>query len=95
MVHTDVVDTQRTVVLTPHPLQRVGAFALAELVDVEHPDRLSPEEFDKATELMTRHLLNTAKVESSKEPNGFWLGASYLFWPNSAMNMTNRQATQL
>ncbi|MGH3973714.1 MAG: hypothetical protein ACRDS9_10375 [Pseudonocardiaceae bacterium] len=93
-VHTDVVDTQRTVVLTPHPLQRVGAFALAELVDVDHPDQLSPEEFDKATELMTRHLLSAATVESSKEPNGFWLGASYLLWPNSAMNPTNRKKQQ-
>ncbi|MGH3931911.1 MAG: hypothetical protein ACRDTF_18270, partial [Pseudonocardiaceae bacterium] len=78
---TDVRDTQRTLVLTPHPLQRVGAFALAELVDVDHPDQLGPEEFDRATGLMTRHLLSTAEVADSKEPNGFWLGASYLFWP--------------
>lgn len=90
-VHTDIVDAQRTMVLTPHPLQRVGAFALAELVDVDHPDQLSPEEFDKATHLMTQHLLSAAQVETSKEPGGFWLGTSYLFWPNSAMNTTNRK----
>jgi hypothetical protein len=90
-VRTDSVDTQGTVVLTPHPLQRVGAFALAELVGVEHPDRLSPEEFGKATSLLAKHVLSTAEVESSKEPNSFWLRASYLFWPNSAMNTTNRK----
>ncbi|MFN2495839.1 MAG: hypothetical protein ABR608_08015 [Pseudonocardiaceae bacterium] len=87
----NAMDTQRTVVLTPHPLQRVGAFALAELVDVEHPDQLQPEQFDQALHLMTQQLLATAEVETSKEPNGFWLGVSYLLWPNSAMNTTNRK----
>ncbi len=38
MTQAGVLDIQRTVVLTAHPLQRVGAFALAELVKVEHPD---------------------------------------------------------
>ncbi|HEU0086206.1 MAG TPA: hypothetical protein VFQ77_00885 [Pseudonocardiaceae bacterium] len=87
----EVLDTQRTVMLTPHPLQRVGAFVLAELADLDHPDQLTPEEFDRVTGLMTQHLLSTVSVESSQEPGGFWLGASYLFWPNSAMNTTNRK----
>jgi hypothetical protein len=30
-------------------------------------------------------------VDSSKDPGGFWLAASYLFWPNSPMNPTNRK----
>ncbi|MGH3908511.1 MAG: hypothetical protein ACRDTE_30640 [Pseudonocardiaceae bacterium] len=90
-VDVEVLDTQRTVVLTAHPLQRVGAFALAELVDVEHPGQLGPEKFDEATGVMTRHLLGTADVDGSKDPGGFWLGASYLFWPNSPMNPTNRK----
>ena len=89
---TETTDTQRTVVLTPHPLQRVGAFSLAKLVDVDHPDQLKPEEFDKAILVMTQHLLSTASVEDSKEPGGFWLGASYLLWPNSSgLNTTNRK----
>lgn len=79
------------VVLTAHPLQRVGAFALAELAGVDHPSQLTPEELGEATRLMTRHLLSTAQVADSKEPGGFWLGASHLFWPNSAMNPTNRK----
>lgn len=83
--HADVSDTQRTVVLTPHPLQRVGAFALAKLVGVDHPDQLRSKEFDKASHLMTQHLLNTAQVESSKDPGGFWLAVGGLLWPNSAM----------
>ncbi len=91
-VHADILETQRTVVLTAHPLQRIGAFALAELVDLEHPDQLGPEKFDEATRVMTQHLLGTADVENSKDPGGFWLGASYLFWPNaSGLNTTNRK----
>lgn len=86
-----VLDTQRTLVLTSHPLQRVGAFALAELGGVDHPDHLGPAEFDRATHVMTRHLLSTAGVEKSQEPGGFWLAVSYLLWPNSAMNTTNRR----
>jgi CRISPR-associated protein Cst1 len=86
-----VMDIQRTLVLTPHPLQRVGAFALAELVGIEHPDLVRPEQFDQALRFMTQQLLSTAEVETSKEANGFWLGVSYLLWPNSAMNPTNRK----
>ncbi|MGH3842684.1 MAG: hypothetical protein ACRDS0_14750 [Pseudonocardiaceae bacterium] len=89
-MYAGVPDTQDTVVLTPHPLQRVGAFALARLVDVGHPDQLGAEEFAKAISVMTEHVLGTAAVESSKELGGFWLGVSYLMWPNSAMNPTNR-----
>lgn len=91
MTQAGVLDIQRTVVLTAHPLQRVGAFALAELVKGEHPAQLSPEKFDEATGLMARHLLGTVGVDSSKDPGGFWLGVSYLFWPNSPMNPTNRK----
>ena len=91
MTQAGALDIQRTVVLTAHPLQRVGAFALAELVKVEHPDQLSPEKFDEATGVMARHLLGTVDVDSSKDPGGFWLAASYLFWPNSPMNPTNRK----
>lgn len=88
---TDVLDAQHTVVLTSHPLQRVGAFALARLVDVDHPDQLRPEEFVRAVSVMTEHVLGTATVDSSQELGGFWLGVSYLLWPNSAMNTTNRK----
>lgn len=90
-MQSDAPDAQRTVVLTAHPLQRVGAFALAELGGVDHPEQLGPEMVDEATRVMTQHLLGTADVESSKDPGGFWLGASYLFWPNSPMNPTNRK----
>jgi hypothetical protein len=39
----------------------------------------------------------TADAVDSNGPNGFWLGASYLFWPNSRVpNTTNRRKiTQL
>lgn len=88
----DALDTQRRLVLTPHPLQRAGAFALAELAGAEHPDQLSPAEFDRASSVMTQHVLGTAEVEGAKEPGGFWLWASYLYWPNaSGLNTTNRK----
>lgn len=87
----EVIAQQRTVT-TAHPLQRVGAFALAELAEVDHPDELGPEQFDAVTRLMTRHLLGTVNVANSKDPGGFWLGAGYLFWPNSpGLTTTNRK----
>ncbi|MGH3936754.1 MAG: hypothetical protein ACRDS1_17530, partial [Pseudonocardiaceae bacterium] len=82
----DVMDAQGTVVLTPHPLQRVGAFALAELAGVDHPDDLRPEEFDQAVRMMTQHLLGTAEVDNSKDPGGFWLRVGSLLWPNSPID---------
>ncbi|WP_155346705.1 hypothetical protein [Acrocarpospora pleiomorpha] len=83
---------QSPVVLTPHPLQRVGAYALAALAGVDSPEEMTAESFERAYNLMTKHLLLTARVEGSKDPGGFWLGASYTYWPNaSGLNTTNRK----
>ena len=79
------------VALTPHPLQRAGAFALAALARKHHPDQLSEEDFRQAGTAMLDALLPTIGVEDAKGPGGFWLGASYLFWPNSPMNPTSRK----
>lgn len=82
----------RPVTLTPHPLQRVGAFALAGLAGVQHPDQIGETELGNAVSVMHSDLDLTADAVDSKGPNGFWLGASYLFWPNSRVpNTTNRK----
>lgn len=79
------------VVLTPHPLQRVGAFALARLAGVKHPEQAGELELARAVSVMHDDLYATTQLPDSKASGGFWLGASYLFWPNSALNRTDRK----
>lgn len=79
------------VALTAHPLQRAGAFALAVLAGQRRPDQLTEDDFQRACIAMLGDLVPTVSVEEAKEPGGFWLGTSYLFWPNSPMNPTNRK----
>ena len=83
------------VVLTAHPLQRVGAFALAALAGKQHPDMVGEAELGLAVKRMEEDLYLTTKLADSKEEGGFWLGASYLFWPNSALNPTSRAKLSL
>ncbi|MEO3753616.1 hypothetical protein [Streptomyces sp. B6B3] len=87
---TDTRQTEWSVVLTPSPLQRVGAFALAAMAEVEHPEQLTPAAFTFVVERMTNDLVATRKVIKAADPGGFWLGASYMLWPNSKINPTNR-----
>ncbi|MGC5346966.1 hypothetical protein PZB75_29905 [Streptomyces sp. AM 4-1-1] len=86
----DVLDAQSSVVLTASPLQRVGAFALAALAEVGHPEAVTGVTFAKVTDEMTRDLVATAGVAKASDPGGFWLGASYMLWPNSKINPTAR-----
>lgn len=80
------------VLLTPHPLQRVGAFALARLAGVRRPGEVGELELERAVKVMHDDLSRTLEALDSKDANGFWLGASYLFWPNSRVpNTTNRK----
>ncbi|WP_040793214.1 hypothetical protein [Nocardia paucivorans] len=82
--------------LTPHPLQRVGAHALLGLAGLtgtqRHPESLTDAEFKAAWDKMTEDVVATAWLEDTKAPRAFWLAASYLFWPNSKMNTTNRRS---
>jgi hypothetical protein len=86
--------------LTAHPLQRVGAFALAVLAhtrkvrlsEVAYPQELTEQELRAANARMTEDLKLTTSVFDAKGPNGFWLGASYLLWPNCPINTTNRRS---
>jgi len=84
--------TGQPVRLTPHPLQRVGAFALARLAGVRYPAEVGERELEDAVRVMHDDLSRTLEAQDSKDTNGFWLGASYLFWPNSRVpNTTNRK----
>ncbi|MBR8744689.1 hypothetical protein [Nocardiopsis sp. MG754419] len=86
--------------LTAHPFQRIGAFALSSLVhrtrkslkQLTHPVELTEEDLRAANANMTQDLALTIEVTDSKGPHGFWLGASYLFWPNCPINTTNRKS---
>lgn len=86
-----VSGTGPPVVLTAHPLQRIGAFALAALAAAATPETMTSAQFEKATATMADHVVATADAEDSKAEGGFWLGVSYLMWPNSAMNPTARK----
>lgn len=81
-----VTDEQYRLVLTAHPLQRIGAYALARLGGVSQPEALTPDAFQAATERMTRDAVRAALVRDSKHPDGYWLKCSRSFFPNSKMN---------
>lgn len=85
-----VVSSSSPVVATPHPLQRVGAFALAALARVQRLEQVSDDDLIRLAGEMERDLRRTTSLPDSKAPGGFWLAASYLFWPNSALNITAR-----
>ncbi|MGW7315530.1 hypothetical protein [Streptomyces sp. NPDC054865] len=72
--------------LTAHPLQRVGAYAIAALAGDDHPESLASAGFADAVEQVTRHAVAAALVRDSKGASGFWLKVSYSFFPNSPMN---------
>nr|ATN28230.1 hypothetical protein [Streptomyces virginiae] len=73
-------------VLTAHPLQRVGAYALAALAGDVAPEDLAPVGFVRAVEQVTQHAVAAALVRDSQGASGFWLKVSYSFFPNSPMN---------
>ncbi|WP_405856972.1 hypothetical protein OG407_09885 [Streptomyces sp. NBC_01515] len=81
----DLVEQSR-LVLTAHPLQRIGAYALAALADRNRPEDLEPEDFNDAVEQMDRHAIQAALLRDSKAANGFWLKSSLSLFPNSPMN---------
>ena len=80
----------REVVLTASPLQRIGAFALATLAEVEHVSDLTGAVLDGAVKRMTDDLLATSMLAKAADSGGFWLSVSYFLWPNSGLNPTAR-----
>lgn len=73
-------------VLTPHPLQRVGAYALARLAGTKQPQAIDAAALQKAVDGMTRDAVTAALGRDTKVPEGFWLKCSLSLFPNSPMN---------
>ncbi len=91
---------QKRIVLTAHPLQRVGAFALCALArgpqdDLVAPDQLPAQRFDEAVERMTADAVRASLTADTKAEDGFWLKASGSFFPNSKMNHPSRQRNKV
>ena len=88
-------------ILTAHPLQRVGAYALACLGVAEcpasagsndaggvigDPVSLTAAGFDAAVAVMTEDAVRAAVGRDAKAPEGFFLKSSWSVFPNSKMN---------
>ncbi|WP_157180450.1 hypothetical protein [Protofrankia coriariae] len=89
-ITTEEIEAQRRVVLTAHPLQRVGAFALTALAGCREPGEITADAFDTAVRTMADDAVRAAHAESTKAADGFWLKASGSFFPNSKMNHPSR-----
>jgi hypothetical protein len=85
-VTTTTGDEQRRIVLTAHPLQRIGGYAFARLGRMNDPESLPPEAFEAITNRMTGDAERAALIRESKKPEGFWLKCSLSLSPNSPMN---------
>ena len=83
-------DPQQIVVLTPHPLQRVGAFALASLAECDHPANMTPADFVAASKLITDVMADAATKPDGKGDGAFFLKTSFSFFPNSPINHSTR-----
>lgn len=78
-------------VLTAHPLQRCGAFAVAALAEVEHPRQVDQHRLAAVWRQLADALVKMADKADAKKPGAFWLSLSYMLWPNSKMNTSNRK----
>ena len=83
-------DPQQTIVLTPHPLQRVGAFAMSSLAGCDHPETMTSEDFATASRTITDAMAAAAVKAGSNDDGAFFLKASYGFFPNSPINHATR-----
>lgn len=77
---------QSRLVLSAHPLQRAGAYALAFLGRASSPEGLTPEAFEEAVARVTEDAVFAALARDTRSDEGFWLKASLSFFPNSKMN---------
>lgn len=89
---TEATSAQQQVVLTAHPLQRIGAFALACLVDVDHPQSLDAGGFARACGLITEAMVEATVKASSNDEGAFFLKVSFSFFPNSPINHSSRKS---
>lgn len=81
---------QQLPVLMPHPLQRLGAFALATLADSPRPADLTPSGFRQACRRMVTDLTRTSALAKPGDEGGWWLRVAYWMWPNSPGTTNSR-----
>lgn len=81
---------QSRLVLTPHPLQRVGAFALVALAGRECLGEFSAEDLLLAMDVVRADAVR-ASVRESKAADGFWQKVSSSYFPNAPMNHHGRR----
>lgn len=78
--------TEGPVRLSPHPLQRAGAFALARLAGVAHPSAITEAQLAVTVALMTGHAVEAARVRSASkdpDPGAYWWKMLYACYPNA------------
>lgn len=77
--------------LSPHPLQRVGAFTLAALAGVRRPEEVVGAMFADSTAKLTAAAVTAAHARDKKAEDGFLLACSYSLWPNSPIHNNTAQ----
>ncbi|MFI0350928.1 Cas8a1 family CRISPR/Cas system-associated protein [Actinomadura sp. 9N407] len=78
-----MIESQSRLMLTAHPLQRIGAFTVAALARRSHPSDVDAEAFCQVVERLREEATRAALVRDTKQ--NFWLKCSLSFFPNSPM----------
>ncbi len=89
-VAVDAIEDQERIVLTAHPLQRVGAFAFTAIAGCSEPSQVTADLFVAAVRRMADDAVRAALLPSTTAEGAFWLKASGSFFPNSKMNHPSR-----
>ncbi len=86
----DAFEDQERIVLTAHPLQRVGAYAFTAIAGCSEPGQVTAKLFDDVVRRMADDAVRAALLPSTTAEGAFWLKASGSFFPNSKMNHPSR-----
>ncbi|MEV0037658.1 hypothetical protein [Streptomyces sp. NPDC050804] len=87
------VSAQDELRLTPHPLQRAGAYAIAAIAKAAHPEEVTGDQFDRVVERMISDLIATSSI--AKGNAGWYLmGISYILWPNCALHYKTKRTPE-
>ncbi|AUA14986.1 hypothetical protein GTZ89_02660 [Streptomyces sp. SID8382] len=85
--------TQNELRLTPHPLQRAGAYAIAAIAKAAHPEKVTGEQFDQVVQRMISDLVATSTVAKG-QAGWYLLGISYTLWPNCALHYKSKRTPE-
>ncbi|MEV0372472.1 hypothetical protein AB0I10_22015 [Streptomyces sp. NPDC050636] len=84
---------QDTLKLTAHPLQRAGAYAIATLAKVSHPETITGDQFRAVVQRMIGDLITTSTIAKG-QPGWYLLGVSYVLWPNCALHYKSKRTRE-